>query len=109
MVPLTDLRRRVAACQPEMGEAVARVLASGRLLLGDELAGFEQEFADFTGRRFAVGVASGTDAISLALRALDVGPGDEVVVPAFTAVPTLAAVCALGAVPVPVDVDERTG
>ncbi|MFM7143915.1 MAG: DegT/DnrJ/EryC1/StrS family aminotransferase, partial [Alphaproteobacteria bacterium] len=109
MVPLTDLRRRVAACQPEMGEAVARVLASGRLLLGDELAGFEQEFADFTGRRFAVGVASGTDAISLALRALDVGPGDEVVVPAFTAVPTLAAVCAVGAVPVPVDIDERTG
>jgi len=109
MVPLIDLRRRVLACQPEVGVAVARVLGSGRLLLGPELEAFEQEFAAFVGRRFAVGVASGTDALSLALRALGVGPDAEVVVPAFTAVPTLAAVCAAGAVPVPVDVDEATG
>lgn len=109
MVPLMDLRRRVAACEPEMGRAVARVLASGRLLLGPELESFEAEFASFVGRRHAVGVASGTDAITLVLRALGIGPGDEVVVPAFTAVPTLAAVCAAGAVPVPVDVDEVTG
>ena len=109
MVPLNDLRRRIAACQPEMGAAVARVLASGRLLLGPELEAFERDFAAYVGRRFAVGVSSGTDAISLSLAGLGVGPGDEVVVPAFTAVPTLAAVCALGAVPVPVDVDAETG
>ena len=109
MVPLNDLRRRIAACQPEMGAAVARVLASGRLLLGPELEAFERDFAAYVGRRFAVGVSSGTDAISLSLAGLGVGPGDEVVVPAFTAVPTLAAVCALGAVPVPVDVDAKTG
>ena len=83
MVPLNDLRRRIAACQPEMGAADARVLASGRLLLGPELEAFERDFAAYVGRRFAVGVSSGTDAISLSLAGLGVGPGDEVVVPAF--------------------------
>src|SRR5439155_81783 len=66
------------------------------------------EFAAVTGRRHAVGVASGTDALRLALFALGVGAGDEVIVPAFTAVPTAAAVCATGAVPVFADVDART-
>lgn len=109
MVPLIDLRRRAALLRPGIEEAVARVLASGRFLLGEELAAFERDFAAFTGRRHAVGVASGTDALRLGLAALGVGPGDEVVVPALTAMPTLAAVCALGAIPVPVDVDEATG
>src|SRR6185312_13713162 len=62
----------------------------------------------FTGRRHAVGVASGTDALRLSFIALGIGPGDEVLVPAFTAVPTAAAVCATGAVPVFVDVDPDT-
>ncbi|MBA2327130.1 MAG: DegT/DnrJ/EryC1/StrS family aminotransferase [Actinobacteria bacterium] len=88
--------------------AVDRVLHSGRFLLGPETEAFESEFAAFCGREHAVAVASGTEALRLTLVALGIGPGDEVIVPAFTAVPTAAAVCASGAVPVPVDVDPET-
>ena len=84
------------------------MLASGRVLLGPETEAFERELAAAFGRRHAVAVASGTEALRVALLALGVGPGDEVIVPAFTAVPTAAAVCATGAVPVPVDVDPET-
>jgi len=108
VVPVVDLARRQAALEPELSQAISRVLRSGRFLLGPELEAFEGEFARFTGYRHAVGVASGTDALRLSFVALGIGPGDEVVVPAFTAVPTAAAVCAVGAVPVPVDVDAST-
>src|SRR5438046_1099651 len=77
-------------------------------LFGPELTAFETEFAAFVGRRHVVGVASGTDALRLSLVALGVGAGDEVLVPALTAVPTAAAVCAAGAVPVFVDVGADT-
>jgi len=107
-IPVVDLARRAAALEPDLSEAVARVVSSGAYLFGPELAAFERELAAFTGRRHAVGVASGTDALRLALVALGVGAGDEVLVPAFTAVPTAAAVCATGAVPVFVDVDPDT-
>jgi dTDP-4-amino-4,6-dideoxygalactose transaminase len=107
-IPVVDLARRAAALEPELSEAVLRVARSGHYLLGPELEAFEAEFAAFTGRRHAVGVASGTDALRLALLALGVGAGDEVVIPAFTAVPTAAAVCATGAVPVFADVDVAT-
>ena len=104
-IPVVDLARRAAALEPELSEAIERVVRSGRYLLGPETEAFETEFAAFGGRRHAVAVASGTEALRLALVALGVGPGDEVIVPAFTAVPTAAAVCATGAVPVFVDVD----
>ncbi|HSO94996.1 MAG TPA: DegT/DnrJ/EryC1/StrS family aminotransferase [Acidimicrobiia bacterium] len=107
-VPVVDLARRLAALEPDLSAAVQRVLRSGHLLLGPETGGFESEFAAFCGRRYAVAVASGTDALRLSLLAVGVGPGDEVIVPAFTAVPTAAAVCATGAVPVPVDVRADT-
>jgi dTDP-4-amino-4,6-dideoxygalactose transaminase len=107
-VPVVDLARRAARLAPELERAVARVVASGVYLLGPELEAFEAELAQYSGRRHAVGVASGTDALRLALVALGVGPGDEVLVPAFTAVPTAAAVCAVGATPVFVDVDVET-
>jgi dTDP-4-amino-4,6-dideoxygalactose transaminase len=106
--PVLDLARRTAALQPELGAAVDRVLRSGRFLLGPETEAFEAEFASFCGRRYAVAVASGTEALRLALRALGVGAGDEVLVPAFTAVPTAAAVCATGATPVFTDVERDT-
>jgi dTDP-3-amino-3,4,6-trideoxy-alpha-D-glucose transaminase len=106
--PVIDLARRTASLQPELGDAVERVLRSGFYLLGPETEAFEAEFAAFCGRRHAVAVASGTEAIRLALRALGVGERDEVIVPAFTAVPTAAAVCATGAVPVFADVDRDT-
>jgi dTDP-4-amino-4,6-dideoxygalactose transaminase len=106
--PVVDLARRTASLQPELGEAMERVLRSGWFLLGPETEAFEEEFAAFCGRRHAVAVASGTEALRLALRALGVGNGDEVVVPAFTAVPTAAAVCATGASPVFADVERNT-
>jgi dTDP-4-amino-4,6-dideoxygalactose transaminase len=106
--PVVDLVRRTASLQPELGEAIERVLRSGWFLLGPETEAFEAEFAAFCGRRHAVAVASGTEALRLALVALGVGAGDEVVVPAFTAVPTAAAVCAAGASPVFADVEPDT-
>jgi dTDP-4-amino-4,6-dideoxygalactose transaminase len=102
------MRRRVDALQPDLDQALGRVLRSGRLLLGPETEAFEAEFGAFVGARHVVAVASGTDALHLSLVALGVGAGDEVIVPAFTAVPTAAAVCAAGATPVPVDVDPDT-
>jgi dTDP-3-amino-3,4,6-trideoxy-alpha-D-glucose transaminase len=106
--PVIDLARRTASLQPDLGEAVARVLRSGWFLLGPETEAFEAEFAAFCGRRHAVAVASGTEALRLVLRAMGVGAGDEVVVPALTAVPTAAAVCATGASPVFADVEHDT-
>jgi dTDP-4-amino-4,6-dideoxygalactose transaminase len=106
--PVVDLARRTASLQPELGEAIDRAVHSGLYLLGPETEAFEAEFAQFCRRRHAVAVASGTEALRLALLALGVGAGDEVVVPAFTAVPTAAAVCATGAVPVFVDVERAT-
>src|SRR5574341_846911 len=104
-VPFVDLTRRTERSRDQLAVAFDRVLRSGRMLLGPETEQFEAEFAEFCGRRHAVAVASGTDALRLTLVALGIGEGDEVIVPAFTAVPTAAAVYEAGAVPVPVDVD----
>jgi dTDP-3-amino-3,4,6-trideoxy-alpha-D-glucose transaminase len=108
MIPLIDLARRHGAHAAEFDDAIARALRSGRWLLGPELEALEAELATWSGYAHAIGVGSGTDALILTLRAAGIGPGDEVLVPAFTAVPTVAAVCAAGAVPVPVDVDAAT-
>ncbi len=108
MVPVVDLSRRAGRYLDAFNAAATRVVTSGHLLLGPELEALEAELAAWAGTRHAVGVSSGAAAIQLGLAALGVGPGDEVIVPAFTAVPTASAVCALGAVPVPVDVDPLT-
>lgn len=108
MVPVVDLSRRAATLRAPFLEAVEGVLASGQVLLGPHLAAFEQEYARWTGRTRVVGLSSGAAALQLALHAMGVGAGDEVIVPAFTAVPTASAVAALGAVPVPVDVTPDT-
>ena len=107
-MPFLDLGRGVAALRGELDEAMAAVLDRGRFVLGDAVAEFERGFAAFCGARGAVGVASGTDAIAIALRAVGVGPGDEVIVPANTCVPTVAAVELAGAAPVLADVDAGT-
>jgi len=91
-----------------MEEAVARVLRSGWYLLGEELRAFEQEYAAYLGVDHCVGVANGLDALHLALRAMGVGRGDEVIVPANTYIATWLAVSHAGATPVPVEPDERT-
>ncbi len=85
-----------------------RVLESGRYILGPEVAAFEAEFADYLGGGHCVGVGSGTEAVHLALAALDVGPGDEVITVSHTAVATVAAIELCGAAPV-LDVDEHRG
>lgn len=108
MVPLVDLSRRSVALLPEYEAAVRKILTSGHVLLGPELRAFEAEFAAFAGHRFAVGVASGATALQLVLATLDLQPGDEVLVPAMTAVPTASAVLAAGGTPRFVDVDPHT-
>ncbi len=108
MIPFLDLTRRLHAFEPDFLEAVSRVMHSGTLLLGAELSSFEAEAAATLGGGQFIGVSSGAAAIQITLEALGIGPGDEVIVPAFTAVPTASAVFATGARPVPVDVDPRT-
>jgi dTDP-3-amino-2,3,6-trideoxy-4-keto-D-glucose/dTDP-3-amino-3,4,6-trideoxy-alpha-D-glucose/dTDP-2,6-dideoxy-D-kanosamine transaminase len=93
---------------PEIIEAVRQVFESGRLILGPKLIEFEQQFAGWLGAEHGVGVNSGTDALFLALKALEVGPGDEVITVANTAVPTVASIRATGGTPVFVDIDPDT-
>jgi dTDP-4-amino-4,6-dideoxygalactose transaminase len=97
-----------AAHKAEIDAAVARVCAAGHYVLGKEVAVFENEFAAFCGTGYGIGVNSGTDALTLALRALSVGIGDEVITVSHTAVATVAAVIAAGAKPVLVDIDPAT-
>lgn len=99
-IPFLDLAAEQAALRPELDAAWARVLDGNALILGPELRAFEAEFAAFCGTTHALGVGNGLDAITLALRALGIGPGDEVIVPAHTFVATWLAVMAVGATPV---------
>lgn len=107
-VPYWDIRRFVAREREALLAAVGKVLDSGQLILGEEVRRFESLFPAFCGVPFGVGVNSGTDAIFLALKALDIGTGDEVLTVANTAVPTVAAIRATGATPRFVDVEEET-
>ena len=108
-VAFIDLGREVAALRPELEAAIGRVLDSGRFLLGEETEAFEREFAAAMGAEHAVAVASGTDAVELALRAVGVQPGDEVVTQANTCVPTVTGIVAAGATPVLCDADPTSG
>jgi dTDP-4-amino-4,6-dideoxygalactose transaminase len=107
-VSFLDLRRQHAALRPELDRALADVLDGDRFIGGARVETFEREFAASCGVAAAVGVASGTDAIELSLRALGIGAGDEVLTAANTCVPTVAGIEASGATPVLVDVDEAT-
>ncbi|HDN04409.1 MAG TPA: DegT/DnrJ/EryC1/StrS family aminotransferase [Chloroflexi bacterium] len=108
IIPLLDLAAQYQSIKTEIDEAVQRVLDSGRFILGEEVTGLEREMADYLGVSHGVGVASGTDALILALRALDIGEGDEVILPAYTFFATAGAVLHVGARPVLVDIDPRT-
>lgn len=107
-VPFVDLPNQHRTLQHELSEAIQRVMERADFALGKEVAQFEEEFAEFCGTRYAVGVDSGLAALELGLRALGIGPGDEVIVPAHTFVATAAAVTFAGARPVLVDVEPAT-
>jgi dTDP-4-amino-4,6-dideoxygalactose transaminase len=107
-VPVPLFATSLDAHQDAIARRLAEVAASGRWILGPEVEGFEREFADFLGVAHCVGVGNGTDALTIALRALGVGPGDEVVVPSFTFYATAEAVVNAGARPVFCDIDPDT-
>ena len=107
-VPFLDLSRHVAALRPELDAAIAGVLDGGRFVGGEPVEQFEREFAAWVGAEHAVGVASGTDAVELALRSVGIGEGDEVITVANTCVPTIAGIEGSGATPVLVDADPAS-
>jgi dTDP-4-amino-4,6-dideoxygalactose transaminase len=105
---LCDIQAQYRDLQPEFEAALARVLGSGQVILGPEVAALEEEVARYCGVGRGVGCGSGTDALLLALHALEIGPGDEVILPTFTFFATAGAVCRAGATPVFVDIDPKT-
>ena len=108
MIPLLDLRAQYAGIKAELDAAVLEALASGAYVSGPKVDAFEKSFAAYTGAKEAVALNSGTSALHLALLALGIGPGDEVIAPAMTFVATVAAVRYAGATPVLVDADPLT-
>ena len=108
MIPFLDLGAAYRELKPQIDAAIARVLDSGWYILGPEVEAFEADWAAYCEARHAVGLANGLDALILALRALGVGPGDEVILPSNTYIATWLAVTAVGATPVPVEPDPLT-
>jgi dTDP-4-amino-4,6-dideoxygalactose transaminase len=108
MIPFLDLAAAYRELKPEIDAAVSRVLESGWYILGPEVEAFEAEWAAYCDAKHAVGLANGLDALTLALRALDIGPGDEVIVPSNTYIATWLAVTGVGATPIPVEPDVAT-
>ncbi|MBT7238012.1 DegT/DnrJ/EryC1/StrS family aminotransferase [Candidatus Woesearchaeota archaeon] len=104
-IPIFDLTSQYKSIEKEIDTAVKRVLKSGWFVLGKEGEAFEQEFAEYNGSKYAIGVNSGTDALHLALRALDITTGDEVITVPNTAIPTINAISLANATPVFVDID----
>jgi dTDP-4-amino-4,6-dideoxygalactose transaminase len=107
-IPFVDLQTQYRSIADEIHAAIEPVMANTRFILGEEVRLFEQEFAAFCGARHCVGVASGTDALHLALRALDIGPGDEVITQTNSYIATALAISYAGATPVFVDCDAGT-
>jgi dTDP-4-amino-4,6-dideoxygalactose transaminase len=107
-IPLCDLNAQYSRLQADLEASVLRVLRSGQAINGPDVAAFEAEAAAYCGVKHAVGCANGTDAILLALVALDIGPGDEVILPPFTFFATVGSVLRCGATPVFVDIDAET-
>ncbi len=108
IIPFLNLQAPYCELQADLDRAVSRVMASGWYLLGQELCQFESAFASFCGTRYCIGVGNGLEALELILKAYDIGPGDEVLVPSNTYIATWLAVSNVGATPIPVEPDSRT-
>lgn len=109
MILFNEFKREYEAIRTEIDAALRRVLDSGWYILGKEGEAFEREFADYLGVRHCVGVANGTEAIALALRGMDIGPGDEVITTDMTAFATVTGIVQAGATPVVVDIRPEDG
>ena len=107
-IPLVDLQAQYQTIKHEVMAAFEDVLENMQLFLGPQTQAFEHEFATYCGCRYGVGVSSGTDAVALALRACDIGPGDEVITVANTFIATVEAIALVGAIPILVDIDPDT-
>jgi len=108
MIPFVDLKREYQEIKDEINEAIQRVLESGWFILGEELRQFEREFASYIGVKHAIGVNSGSDALYLAVKALNIGSGDEVITVSHTFISTVDAITRNGAKPIFVDIDPET-
>src|SRR4029079_6728082 len=107
-IPFVDVADSYSELKPEINLAIQRVLSGKHYIRGPELENFEGEFAQYCGSRYCVGVSNGLDAITLILRAMDIGPNDEVIVPSNTFIATWLAVSHVGAIPVPVEPNDNT-
>ena len=107
-IPLLDLQAQYKQIQSEIETAVIDTLRSGHYVLGPQVKSFEQEASEFLGAKHAIGCANGSDALYIALLALDIKPGDEVITTPFTYVATAEAITQIGAVPVFADIDINT-
>src|SRR5690242_10448615 len=107
-IPILDLKPQVEALWPELTAAIENVLKSTAFIMGPEVGAFEKAVAGHLDVKHALGCNSGTDALFIALRALDIGPGDEVITSPFTFFATAEAISHVGATPVFVDVDEES-
>ena len=108
MIPFFDLAAQQAVLKSQIDENIAKVLAHGKYILGPEVAELEERLCEYTGAKYCITCANGTDALQIALMASGVGPGDEVITPAFSYIATAEATALLGAKPVYVDVDPST-
>ncbi len=107
-IPFLDLKASYLELKSELDDAYRRVMESGCYILGPEVEAFEQEYADYCGVKHCIGVGNGLEALHLILRAMEIGPGDEVIVPANTYIATWLAVTYASATPVPIEPNERT-
>ncbi len=108
MIPFIDLKRQYSLLGSEVEASIKKVMEEGDFILGHEVTLFEKEFAQYCQIKYAVGVACGTDAILLALKALGIGPSDEVIIPVNTFIATVLPVITLGATPIFIDIDKNT-
>src|SRR5438094_10630071 len=107
-IPLVDLRAQYATIRDDVRKAIDEVLESMQLTIGPNVRAFDQEWATYCGTKHAIGVGSGTDALQLAIRALGISSGDEVITVSFTFFATVEAILYANARPILVDIDERT-